>query len=299
VCIFVDPFGETGSVNANAGALREGLAWLRRGGLLATFPAGEVAHLNFRDGTTVDPPWNLAITRLARISGSSALPVFFQGSNSMAFQLAGALHPSLRTASLPRELLNKSGRQIRVRIGRPIPPARIAGVDAVQGYLAQARLPAAAGDPAREEAMLRKSVEAGPSHYRARVALAAFLLAHGNWEAAGQNAEIAVRIDGSRVDAYALLAAVHAHRGQTGDLEATLATAEKRVPDDLSPYYRAAEVLLAAGQDLERAERYLRRYLAAEPEGNTPTLSDASGKLRQILEKAKAISATRVTLGPG
>ena len=96
MCIFVDPFGETGSVNANAGALREGLAWLRRGGLLATFPAGEVAHLNFRDGTTVDPPWNLAITRLARISGSSALPVFFQGSNSMAFQLAGALHPSLK-----------------------------------------------------------------------------------------------------------------------------------------------------------------------------------------------------------
>ena len=125
MCIFVDPFGETGSVKANAGALRESLAWLRRGGLLATFPAGEVAHLDFRDGTTVDPPWNIAIARLARIGGSTALPVFFQGANSMAFQLAGALHPRLRTASLPRELLNKSGRQIRVRIGRPIPPAEI------------------------------------------------------------------------------------------------------------------------------------------------------------------------------
>jgi putative hemolysin len=125
MCIFVDPFGETGSVNANAGALRESLAWLRRGGLLATFPAGEVAHLDFRDGTTVDPPWNLAIARLARIGGSAALPVFFAGSNSMAFQLAGAVHPRLRTASLPRELLNKSGRQIRVRIGRPIPPTEL------------------------------------------------------------------------------------------------------------------------------------------------------------------------------
>jgi putative hemolysin len=125
MCIFVDPFGETSSVSANAGALRESIAWLRRGGLVATFPAGEVAHLNFRDGTTVDPPWNDAIARLARIGGSTALPVFFQGSNSMAFQLAGALHPRLRTASLPRELLNKSGRQIRVRIGRPIPPAEL------------------------------------------------------------------------------------------------------------------------------------------------------------------------------
>jgi len=123
MCLFVDPFGETGAVRANAGALREGLGWLRGGGVLAAFPAGEVAHFDFRDGTTVDPPWNTIIARLARISGSAALPVFFQGTNSMAFQLAGAVHPRLRTASLPRELLNKSGRQIRVRIGRPIPPA--------------------------------------------------------------------------------------------------------------------------------------------------------------------------------
>jgi putative hemolysin len=138
MCIFVDPFGETGSVNANASALRESLVWLRRGGLLAAFPAGEVAHLDFRDGTTVDPPWNVAIARLARLSGSAALPVFFQGANSMAFQLAGAVHPRLRTASLPRELINKSGRQIRVRIGRAIPPAELSslpGERAVTEYL--------------------------------------------------------------------------------------------------------------------------------------------------------------------
>ena len=126
ICIFVNPFGENSAVASNAGALRQGLAWLRRGGVLATFPAGEVSHLNFRDGTTADPPWNMAIARLARISGSAALPVFFQGSNSMMFQLAGAVHPRLRTASLPRELLNKSGRQIRVRIGHPIPAADLA-----------------------------------------------------------------------------------------------------------------------------------------------------------------------------
>ena len=93
LCIFVDPFGERCSVGANAGALRESVAWLRKGGLLAAFPAGEVAHLNFRDGTTVDPPWNLTIARLARLSGSAALPVFFRGSNSMAFQLAGVVDP--------------------------------------------------------------------------------------------------------------------------------------------------------------------------------------------------------------
>jgi predicted Zn-dependent protease len=101
------------------------------------------------------------------------------------------------------------------------------------------------------------------------------------------------------VDAFALLAEIYAHRGQSVDLEAILATAEKRVPDDLSPYYRAAEALLAAGQDLARAERYLRRYSTAEPEGNAPPLSEVNRKLGQVREKAKAISATGATPGPG
>jgi tetratricopeptide (TPR) repeat protein len=176
---------------------------------------------------------------------------------------------------------------------------RIARVDAVQGYLAQARLAEAAGDLSRQETMLRRAVEAGPSQYRARVALAAFLLSRSNWELARQQAEIAVKIDDSRVDGYALLAASQAHLGQSSELDAVLATAEKHVPDDLSPYYRAAEGLLAGGLDLERAQRYLRRYLAAEPEGNAPTRSDARGKLERVLERIRSISETRGMPGPG
>ena len=44
----------------------------------------------------------------------------------------------LRTASLPRELLNKSGRPIRVRVGRPIPASEfpaLAGDREVTEYL--------------------------------------------------------------------------------------------------------------------------------------------------------------------
>jgi tetratricopeptide (TPR) repeat protein len=137
--------------------------------------------------------------------------------------------------------------------------ARIARVDAVQGYLAQARLAEAAGEPTREEAMRRQAVVTGPSHYRARVALAAFLLSHGNWEAARQEASAAVKLDGLRVDAYAVLVGAHAHLDRMDELESVLAAAEKHVPDDLSPYFRAGEVLLDPGQDLERAQRYFRR----------------------------------------
>jgi tetratricopeptide (TPR) repeat protein len=180
---------------------------------------------------------------------------------------------------------------------------RIAQVDPVQGYLAQARLAEADGDRSRQEAMLRRAVEAGPpqygAHYRALIALASFLLSRGKWDDARQYADSAMKMDGNRVDAYSILAAVYAHRGQTADLESILAVAEKHVPDDLSPYYQAGEVLFTRGQDLPRAELYFRRYLSVEPEGNAPTSAEARGKLQQAQEKAKGVSGTRAVPGPG
>ena len=51
-CIFVDPFQSdrgacSNSIDTNRRALREALAWLRSGGMLAVFPAGEVSQWQF------------------------------------------------------------------------------------------------------------------------------------------------------------------------------------------------------------------------------------------------------------
>ncbi len=124
-CIFIDPFGRKGTIGGNAAALRECRAWMAAGGLLATFPAGEVAHVDFRTGAVADPPWHPSIARVAQRAGAAAVPIFFAGANGMGFQLAGAVHPSLRTASLPRELLNKRGHRVEIRIGRPVAPATL------------------------------------------------------------------------------------------------------------------------------------------------------------------------------
>ena len=177
--------------------------------------------------------------------------------------------------------------------------ARIARVDTVQGYLAQARLAEAAGATTRQEEMLRKAVDAGPSHYRARTALGGFLLRQKRWQEASQQADIAIKIDNKRVDAYAILAGAYAYLARTADLELLLTLAEKQVPDDLSPYYRAAEALLLQGQNLEGAQRYLGRYLSAPPEGNAPSLSEAREKMGQLMAKARSISGTRAMPGPG
>ena len=119
-CIFVDNFGRSGSAAANSMAVRDCIRWMRQGGALLTFPAGEVAHLYFKDGVIADPPWNPTVARIAQIAGAAAVPVFFPGVNSPAFHFAGAIHPALRTASLGREFLNKRGQTVEAHIGRPI-----------------------------------------------------------------------------------------------------------------------------------------------------------------------------------
>ena len=124
-CIFVDPFGKAGSSRSNVGSMRQAIRWVRDGGALIVFPAGEVSHWRLRGGVT-DPPWSLAIGRLVQMAGAPVVPVHFSGRNSLLFQAAGLLHPRLRTALLPRELLKKRGCRLAVAIGKAIPAARLA-----------------------------------------------------------------------------------------------------------------------------------------------------------------------------
>lgn len=123
--ILVDPFGTPDAARRNQRGLREAIEWLDRGGMLVAFPAGEVAHFQLRHGAVMETPWNRNIARLARRTGACVLPVYFPGANSALFHLAGMIHPRMRTAMLPLELLNKQKRRIEVRTGAPIPAAQL------------------------------------------------------------------------------------------------------------------------------------------------------------------------------
>lgn len=125
VLIPLDPFERPSSVAANVRGLRTALAWLRQGGALAMFPSGEVAHLHPHRLRVDEPRWRDTVVRLVRHTQAKVLPVFFPGANNAAFQLLGLFHPALRTALLPRQLLNKRGKTIRMLIGEPIPAAAL------------------------------------------------------------------------------------------------------------------------------------------------------------------------------
>jgi putative hemolysin len=123
--ICVDPFGGTRAARRNLTGVRAAHKWLTDGGCLVVFPAGEVSHLHLRNRAITDPTWNTAAARLAMATAANVLPVYFDGNNSALFQLAGLLRPRLRTAMLPRELINKAKTTISLRIGTPVDADRL------------------------------------------------------------------------------------------------------------------------------------------------------------------------------
>ncbi len=121
----VNPFGGAQATRDNVASMKQALGWLKQGGLLVVFPSGEVSHFNHRGKMVMDQPWASTVTRLIRLSGADVTPVYFHGANSRVFQWAGMLHPLLRTAMLPRELLNKSQTTISLSIGETLSHQRL------------------------------------------------------------------------------------------------------------------------------------------------------------------------------
>jgi putative hemolysin len=147
-CFFVDPFnGATAKTRSRAG-LRAAYRWLRDGGALIIFPAGEVAHRSALVASAVrrkksDSHWNSTMVRLALATNATVLPAYLTGENSRLFYAAGRIHPLLRTLLLGREFLNKRGTTAHISFGEPLSP------DALR----------AAGTPRVITNMVREAVE--------------------------------------------------------------------------------------------------------------------------------------------
>jgi len=124
--IGVNPYGHSRATRENLKPLREAIRWLKNGGLLVVFPAGDVSRFRPSNFTVRDDKWDASIARMVRMTDAKVVPVHIAGHNSFLFHSLGLFHPVLRTLMLPRELANKRDRSIELRIGDVITPKRIA-----------------------------------------------------------------------------------------------------------------------------------------------------------------------------
>jgi len=115
----VNPFENNPGAGSSIGGLKTALDHLNNGGVLSFFPAGEVST-NYASKIITDREWLYSALRFIKKAHVPVVPIYFHGSNSRLFHLLGQIHPSLRTAKLPSEILNKKDKTIKIRIGNPI-----------------------------------------------------------------------------------------------------------------------------------------------------------------------------------
>ena len=125
----VNPFDSIRDIKSVAG-LKEAMQHVMDGHPLVIFPAGEVSTWQ-EDGKVSDKKWHKGAIKFIRKAEVPVVPIHFSGSNSYLFHLLGLIHPMLRTAKLPSELLNKRNKTVFVRIGKSITVAEIKKIEEV------------------------------------------------------------------------------------------------------------------------------------------------------------------------
>ena len=111
----------------NSSPLRESVKYLKEGGLLGVFPSGTVSHFDLGKRCVTDPEWSETIAGLVKMTGATVVPIHFSGRNSLRFNIAGLIHPMLRTAFLPREMM-RTKKEIKVHIGHSIDGRYLCGM---------------------------------------------------------------------------------------------------------------------------------------------------------------------------
>lgn len=105
--------------------IRTAIAHVREGHPLGFFPAGAVSKVD-RTLHISDRKWQPSIIRLIQQLKVPVIPVYFHNHNSTFFNILGMIDWRIRTLRLPRELFNKTGKEIHISFGDVIEPEEIA-----------------------------------------------------------------------------------------------------------------------------------------------------------------------------
>lgn len=139
--IAVDPSGSDDPAKKaqTMQGIRQAIAHVRSGHPIGFFPAGAVSKVN-RSLHIADRQWQESIIRLIKQLKVPVIPVYFHNHNSTFFNILGMIDWRIRTLRLPRELFNKTGKEIHMSFGDPIMPdvqAQYSDIEAFGNFLRQ------------------------------------------------------------------------------------------------------------------------------------------------------------------
>jgi putative hemolysin len=128
------------ALKTNLKSRAEAKAHLLKGGCLVVFPAGGVSTTpTVWHKRAIDTEWKTFTARLITQAKAPVAPVFFAGQNSRIFQLASHISVTLRLSLLFKEVHDKIGSEVVMRIGEPIPFDRLPDMGDRQAFMTRLR----------------------------------------------------------------------------------------------------------------------------------------------------------------
>ncbi|MDD2634571.1 MAG: lysophospholipid acyltransferase family protein [Bacteroidales bacterium] len=111
----VNPFETRKEAFSSLSGLKEMYKYLEDGNAVCLLPAGEVSTKYKGSKVIEDRDWQSNMMKLIRAYDTPIISGYISGQNSRLFHFMGKIHPALRTAMLPRELLRKKNTSVYIR----------------------------------------------------------------------------------------------------------------------------------------------------------------------------------------
>ena len=113
--------------------IKQSIEQIRNGGVLCLFPSGAVSDYNLKEMRVRDREWQIPAIKLIKKLNVPVVPIRFYDRNSAFFYFLGLIDWKVRLLRLPREVMNKKGKHVRIGIGAPLPASKIQEFDTLEG----------------------------------------------------------------------------------------------------------------------------------------------------------------------